>query len=322
MDEFELIAKYFRPLTGGEAGAFGLTDDAAVLSLPPDHELVLKTDAIVAGTHFLPNDPVASVARKALRVNLSDLAAKGAKPIGYLLTCVWPRGTEETTIAEFAHGLRDDQREFGVSLFGGDTTTGTGPMMFSVTAFGSVPKGRMILRSGAKAGQLLFVTGTIGDAALGLRILRGERTDLTFEDRLYLSLRYQIPLPRLAFMGAAREHISAALDVSDGLVADAGHMASASGCRIEIDAASVPLSRAAAAFGGETADIAALATAGDDYEVCFAADASSVPALKAAAEASGTEVTQIGRILSGTGAELIAANGKPIPLQRKGYSHF
>lgn len=322
MDEFDLIAKYFRPLSEGAAGAYQLLDDAATLTVPPGKELVITTDAIVSGTHFLPDDPIETVAQKLLRVNISDLAAKGAKPVGYLLTCIWPQGTPETMIAGFASGLARDQARFGMCLLGGDTAAGAGPAAFNITAMGLVAKGGMIKRGGAKPGDLVFVTGTIGDAGLGLRALKGNFINLSSVYRSFLVNRYRIPEPRLEFMLAAHGHISAAVDVSDGLIADAGHVADVSNCRIEIQAARVPLSDAATALGEASGGPAYLATAGDDYEVCFTAPQSAGPALEAAAAATRTRLSEIGRVVQGSGAELLAHDGRPIPLPRKGFSHF
>jgi thiamine-monophosphate kinase len=322
MNEFDLIAKYFRPLAERTPGAFRLLDDAAAIAVPAGEELILTTDAIIAGTHFLASDPIDSVAKKLLRVNVSDLAAKGARPLFYLLACMWPHATPEQTIAAFAAALGEDQVRYGLSLLGGDTTSTAGPLAFTVTALGLAPQGRMIKRAGAQPGDLLFVTGTIGDAYLGLRAARGELEHASSAHSTFLISRYRLPEPRLAFMLAARDLIHAAIDVSDGLVADAGHVASASCVAIAIDAARLPLSDAAIAWVAAGGDLALLATGGDDYEVCFAAPAAAAPALESAASASATRLSLIGRVSAGRGVVLIGRDGREIALPQLGYMHF
>ena len=173
--EFALIARHFRPLAG--PGALDLQDDAAVLAPPPGRELVLTADAMVAGVHFLPDDPPDLVGRKLLRVNLSDLAAKGAVPLGYLMTVSTPRTTPDAWFAGFAAGLAQDQREYGVTLLGGDTTSTPGPISLSLTAIGHVAPGQAVHRAGAAPGDGIWVTGTIGDGALGLAVARGKIAD-------------------------------------------------------------------------------------------------------------------------------------------------
>src|SRR5271157_1558202 len=232
--EFALIARHFRPLAG--PGALDLQDDAAVFAPPPDRELVLTCDAMVAGVHFLPDDPADLVGRKLLRVNLSDLAAKGAVPFGYLMTISTPRDTPDAWFAGFVAGLAEDQRKFGITLLGGDTTSTPGPITLSLTILGHVAPGRALLRTGAQPGDGIWVTGTIGDGALGLAVARGRLSDPTG----HLLCRYRLPQPRigLAIAGIA----SAGMDVSDGLVQDLGHLCRAGRLAAEIDTALVPLS--------------------------------------------------------------------------------
>lgn len=322
MNEFALIAKYFRPLAAGAPGAFGLTDDAASFAVPFGEDLVATCDAIIEGTHFLPEDPIETVARKLLRVNVSDLAAKGARPHGYLLSCLWRRATPEATIARFAGALGEDQARFGITLLGGDTTSGDGPMAFSLTALGFVARGHMIRRAGAQAGDTLYVTGTIGDAHLGFLAATGKLGRESEATLAFLVGRYRVPEPRLAFMLAARDHVRAAIDVSDGLLADAGHLAEASGVAIEIDASRIPLSDAASRWLASGGAIERLATGGDDYEVCFAAPAGSAAALDAAARDTGTRLTPIGRVAAGSGIRLLEAGGREILVKSRGYAHF
>lgn len=307
--EFSLIARHFRPLAG--PGALDLGDDAAVLAPPPGRDLVLAADAMVAGVHFLPDDPADLVARKLLRTNLSDLAAMGAVPLGYLMTVSVPRATPDAWFAAFAAGLAADQAEFGVTLLGGDTTATPGPAALSLTILGTVAPGEAIRRIGARPGDLLCVTGTIGDGALGLRAARGEIAD---PDGL-LADRYRLPRPRL---GVARHGIvAAALDVSDGLVQDVGHLCRAAGCGAEIFAADLPLSPAARAL--LPGALATILTGGDDYELAMAVRAEKLPALRQAA----VPVTCIGRFVAGPAHVAVRdAAGAEIALGAPGWNHF
>jgi thiamine-monophosphate kinase len=222
--EFELIAHYFAPLAKGFPGAYGLLDDAAVITPAAGHELVAKTDAIVGSVHFLPDDPPDLVARKALRVNLSDLAAKGAIARAYMLDLMLPYSTVEAWVAGFAHGLALDQDEYEVHLIGGDTDSTPGPVTIAIMAFGEVPTGRIIRRGGARPGDTIFLTGTIGDAALGLEVLRGRLPQLDAASAGFLVDRYRLPQPRITVGPQLIGLATAALDVSDGLIADLGHI--------------------------------------------------------------------------------------------------
>ena len=269
-DEFSEIERLFRPLTGGAAGAFDLLDDAAVVPQRPGFDLVVTKDAIVEGVHFPKGEQPDLIARKLLRVNLSDLAAKAAEPFGCFLAVAWPAGFGARQREAFARGLGEDLRAFGVALLGGDTVSTPGPFTASLTALGWVPEGRMVRRAGARAGDRLAVSGTIGDGALGLAAVRGEIED----PEGWLAERYRLPTPRLDLREALRDRALAAADVSDGLVADAGHIAGASGVGLRLDLDAMPLSPAARAWLDGQADRAAalvrLATGGDDYEVVCA----------------------------------------------------
>jgi thiamine-monophosphate kinase len=313
--EFELIAELFAPLSQNAPGAFGLTDDAAVLAPPLGHELVLKTDAIVEGVHFFRTDPPSDVARKALRVNLSDLAAKGAVPAGYLMALLLPDWPDMAWLRAFADGLAADQAAFGLSLMGGDTSTTPGPLAISISAFGHVPAGAMIRRAGARPGDLVFVSGTIGDAGGGLAVLKENKSAPE------LVVRYRVPEPRLTLGPALRGIASASLDVSDGLMADLGHIARVSKVRIEADVARIPLSNALQRLWGAEA-AARAAVAGDDYEIAFTAPASRRADVANAAARSGVAVTEIGRVGAGEGAVLLDASGREITIARSGYTHF
>ncbi|MDF2781719.1 MAG: thiL, partial [Geminicoccaceae bacterium] len=265
LGEFAFIAERLRPLAAGSPGALDLADDAALLDPPAGSELVLTKDAMVAGVHFLPDDPPGDIARKLLRVNLSDLAAMGAAPLGYLLALIRPKATAEDWLAEFCRGLAEDQATFGIGLLGGDTVSTPGPLALSLTALGHVPRGAALRRGGAKPGDDIWASGTLGDAALGLKVLQGE-LEAAPAVGAQLVERYRLPQPRLALGQTLRGLASAALDVSDGLLADLGHILETSAVGAEIHAAALPLSPAARALPGVRE--AALA-GGDDYELLF-----------------------------------------------------
>jgi len=323
--EDSLIARYFRPLAT-DPGAFGLVDDAAILQARGD-EIVVTTDAIVEGVHFLPDDAPDTVARKALRVNLSDLAAKGARPAGFVLTLAL-RTQDDGWLAPFAQALGEDCSLFGCPLLGGDTVSTPGPVMISVTAFGRVAPGRMVRRSGAKPGDRIVVSGTIGDAALGLDILKGGAVAIalaqdTAASRM-LSGRYRVPQPRNALAQAVRDHASAAMDVSDGLAGDLAKLCAASQVSAVIDLKSVPLSAPAAALLARgTIGIEALVSGGDDYEILCAVPEASFAAFAQAAGLAGVAVASIGTVIAGTSApRFLDAQGSEIALKRLSYSHF
>ncbi|HEX3811057.1 MAG TPA: thiamine-phosphate kinase [Rhizomicrobium sp.] len=323
LGEFALIAELFAPLSKAAPGAFNLTDDAAAFTPPPGHDLILTADGLVEGVHFLSDDPPDAIAKKALRVNLSDLAAKGAVPVGYLLTLAVPLRCDVVWLREFAKGLGEDQAQFAIALFGGDTTRTPGPLTISIQAFGLVPTGKMIRRAGAQPGDLVFVTGTIGDSGGGLALLRGETAKLSDEDRNTLIARYRVPQPRVTFGPSLMGLASASIDVSDGLLADLGHIADVSGVHIAVDAANIPRSAALRSLWGETNDaIARAASAGDDYEIAFTAPAAARDTIMAAAMKAGVPVTAIGAVEAGQGVTLLDSAGHEIAVARSGYTHF
>lgn len=322
-DEFALIARLFAPLARGWPGAYGLLDDAATIAPPPGEELVVTKDLIVEGVHYLADDPPALIARKLLRVNVSDLAAKGARPLGYLLGLVLPRRVTLAWLDRFAAGLAEDQARYGMSLIGGDTTAGEGPAVFSLTAFGALPVGTIMRRGGARPGDRVYLSGTLGDAALGLKAIKGEIPGLDAEARAVLIGRYRLPEPRPELGIRLRGLAHAAIDVSDGLIADLGHLCAVSGVGAEVEVAALPLSPAArAALALEPRLIDAVLTGGDDYEVLFAAPASAAEAIEAAAQAAAVPVGAIGRIVEGEGVKALAADGAPLALGIGGYRHF
>ena len=310
--EFGLIARHFRPLAG--PGALDLLDDGAVLQPPPGRELVLTADSMVAGVHFLPDDPADTVGAKLLRVNLSDLAAMGAVPLAYLMTVSAPRDTGDAWFAAFAAGLLRDQAQFGITLLGGDTTATPGPMTLSLTAIGHVAPGGALRRRGAAAGDEGWVTGTVGDGALGLLALRGQVPDPDG----WLAGRYRLPQPRLGL--ALHGIVSACMDVSDGLVQDLGHLCRAAGLGAVIEAALVPRSPAARAAG--EAWLKTCLTGGDDYELLMAVPPHHAEALQAEAAAQGAHVTRIGRFEAGAQIRVLDGAGGAISLDRPGWSHF
>lgn len=320
--EFALIARHFRPLAAHAPGALALSDDAALLDPPPGRTLVLAADAMVAGVHFLPDDPPETIGRKLLRVNLSDLAAMGAEPLGYLMTTALARDTGDAWLAAFAEGLAEDQARFGCYLLGGDTVSTTGPVTLSLTIIGSVPKGAALKRSGARAGDALWVSGTIGDGALGLLALTGGLDDLGEAGRAHLASRYRLPEPRLALGAALTGLATACMDVSDGLVQDVGHLARGAGLAAAIEAAAVPLSPAAAeAVAAEPSRLATCLTGGDDYELVFAAPEEAGEAVREAAARAGVPVSRIGAFRPGSGVTVTGRDGSPMPLGRRGWSH-
>jgi len=310
-DEFGEIAALFRPLTGGAPGAFGLMDDAAVVPGRPGFDLVVTKDAVVEGVHFPVGEAPGAVAQKLLRVNLSDLAAKAAEPFACFLAIAWPQTFGPEDRAAFAAGLGADLKAFGVDLLGGDTVTTPGPFWASLTALGWVPEGGMVRRAGAVPGNMLMVSGVIGDGGLGLAAMRGEIED----PEGYLAERYRRPSPRLDLRGTLRATATAAADVSDGLVADARHIGEASSVRLALDLERLPLSSAAhrwlAAQPDRAKGLLKLATAGDDYEIVWTAAVGAIPA----------GCTAIGEVLQGEGLE-VRCDGKLIDPGPGGWRHL
>jgi thiamine-monophosphate kinase len=323
--EDSLIARYFRPLAT-DPGAFNLVDDAAILTSSGE-DLVVTTDAIVEGVHFLSTDPPETIARKALRVNLSDLAAKGAKPAGFVMTLAL-REASDKWLAPFAQALGEDAALFGCPILGGDTVSTPGPLMISITAFGRTPAGKMVRRTGAQQSDRLFVTGTIGDAALGLDVLKGGKVAeaLAIDPALRDALigRYRIPEPRVALAPVIRRYASAAMDVSDGLAGDLAKLCAASTVSARINVERVPLSAAARfAVSKGAAGFETILAGGDDYEVLCAVPENRRADFVADATKSGVTVTEVGGIIEGTGSPSFQdENGRSIPLLRLSYSHF
>jgi thiamine-monophosphate kinase len=325
--EFEIIARYFAPLATNPA-ALGLLDDAAVLSIPEGQELAVTCDTITGGVHFLTNDPPDTIAYKAVAVSLSDLAAKGARPYVYLLSVAFPGICPPPWLEAFAMGLQAAQDDSGIALVGGDICATLGPLTITVTAIGMLPQGEAVLRRGAMAGDRLFVSGTIGDAALGLKLLRApwleEEWGLSADEGAFLVDRYRCPKARNALALPLRQCARAAIDVSDGLVGDTMKLCKASGVSATIEASRVPLSPAAGkAVAKEPELLAELVTAGDDYEIVAAMEVSHARTFEKEAEQHGVTVTAIGEIRHGSEeVEVLDKEGRPLKLERNGYEHF
>lgn len=324
--EDDLVARFFRPLATA-TGALALLDDCAALTPPPGCDLVLKTDAIASGVHFFPDDPWDLVARKALRVNVSDLAAKGAVPLGWMLSLALPADWREADLERLARGFAEDQAAFGFSLLGGDTIRSPDGLILSITVIGTVPTGRMVRRAAARPGDALYVSGTLGDAALGLLARTDSRRaagwDLAPAEAEHLARRYLLPEPRLPLAPALLAHARAAMDLSDGLGLDLARMSRASGVGARIDLDRLPLSAAAGAvLAAEPGLIERIVGGGDDYEILAAIPLEARAAFEQAAAAAGVGVAEIGRIEPGAGLHLVGRNGGSVAFQPSGFRHF
>lgn len=320
--EFSRIARFFAPLAAGFPGALGLSDDAALIRPQVGYDLVVTTDTIVAGVHFIGDEPPGAIAAKLLRVNLSDLAAMGAVPRFYTLNIALPPEIDDAWLAAFAEGLGADQAAFGIVLAGGDSVSTAGPVTLTVTAFGEVTAGKALLRSGATAGDSVFVSGTVGDAALGLMILRGDLDLPDDEARRHLTGRYWRPLPRVRLGPRLTGLASAAIDVSDGLVADLGHIVAASGVGAIVHAASLPLSPAARRCVEERPELLETCLGGgDDYEILFTAPGAARPAIETLARDLDLPITEIGRVVGEFGVQVIDAGGQEVAVAHAGWEH-
>jgi len=317
MGEFAFIAELFAPLAT-DAHALGLLDDASLVDLPDGVQGVVTKDVLVEGVHFLEGTDPARIAQKLLRVNLSDLAAMGAESVGYWLGVQLRKEGAREWLSRFVEGLRSDQLEFDISLMGGDTVSTPGPVSLSLTAMGQVPKGAALKRSGAQPGDRICVSGTIGDGVLGLGASRGRLDGLSQDQHDYLVSRLECPTPRLALGKALRGVASSAIDISDGLVGDAGHIAAASKVGLAIDAEKVPLSDAAkAALTMGLTGLEELLSGGDDYELLFTGLGESIKAITDA----GVGVTEIGEVVSGKGVQ-VSFKGEEMTFPKGGFTHF
>lgn len=324
--EFGRIDRFFKPLAAGFPGALGLRNDAAVFGVPPGHELVVTTDAMVAGVHFFADDSPGDIAAKLLAVNLSDLAAMGAEPLAYSLALCLPKDIDDDWLAGFAAGLAAGQAAYAFHLSGGDSVSTPGPVVLALTAFGVVPAGRALPRDGGPdaVGALLCVTGTPGDAALGLACAFGDVPGVDAAQRDYLLERLRRPTPRLAVGRGLRGLALACLDVSDGVLGDLAHLARESGCAAVVEAARLPLSSAAAAvLAADPSRLRDVLTGGDDYELLFAIRPEHWPAAAALARETDTPITAIGRLIAGPAGRVTAldAAGAPLVYDRLGWTH-
>jgi thiamine-monophosphate kinase len=318
VDEFDWIAG-LRSLTLGDPRALGLMDDAAVLPAKPGFDLLISKDALIEGVHVPFGEAPDIIARRLLRTSLSDLAAKAAAPFGYFLLTAFPPGADEAWRAAFKRGLEADGLAFGVALLGGDTVSTAGPLVISATVLGWAPAGRAVLRSGARAGDALMICGHIGDGWLGLQAVEGRVADPDGA----LAAHYRLPTPLLSLREALVEHVRACADVSDGLIADAGHIAEASGIGVSLDLDAIPLSAGASAWLAGQADSAAarlsLAVGGDDYALVCAVEPGRARAFAAAVEAQGVPVAQAGTF--GDIGTRITASGASVTPARTGWRH-
>ncbi|MEL0105838.1 MAG: thiamine-phosphate kinase [Rhodospirillaceae bacterium] len=321
-DEFGLIAEYFAPLAKSP-GALGLLDDGAILQLEPDQELVMTADMIVSGVHFLPSAQAEEIAIRLLAVNVSDLAAMGAAPIGYLLSVALTDEQDGNWLARFSKRLERDQQNYDMVLLGGDTVSTPGPLTLNVTAFGSVPKGQALQRSHAQPGDAIYVSGTIGDSALGLMALQNQLPDIGEGISTALIERFQNPQPRVALGQSLRGIAGGVADISDGLLADLGHICKASNTGATLFAGEIPLSAAARTVLEKAPNlIDSVLSGGDDYELIFTISGESQHQFDQLQNTSALPLTQIGEISAGSTVEVRAENGENIDVKSRGYSHF
>lgn len=320
MNEFEMVQEYFLPLTMGRDEAGALLDDAAVFTLPEGMDLVVSSDTLNSGTHFLENEKPANIAHKALRVNLSDMAAMGATPLAYQMNLAFAEQPDEAWVKAFSHALLEDNKAFNVFCSGGDTTVSEGSALISITIFGCVPKGQAVKRDGAQQGDLIVLTGPIGRAAVGVKCLLG-LLDLD-DPEPFVSVCHK-PQPRVALSPAIANYAHAAVDISDGFIADLGHVCQSSSLAAEVRLGDMP-------FTDETLDllkkgvvnVETLLTGGDDYEIAMAVKPDNLDSLRAEAEAHGIELSVVGEFKAGEGVHVINDHNEEMEFKRTGWTHF
>ena len=325
--EESLIAEFWAPLAAAFPGAFALKDDCAVIAPPAGTELVVTTDALIEGVHFLPGEDAGAVGWKALAVNVSDLVAKGAEPLAYLMSIALPGAPDHAWLGNFAAGLQSAQQAFGCHLAGGDTDRTPGPLSVSIAAFGCVPSGSIVRRSTAQAGDYVYVSGTIGDATLGLALARDpelrQRCQLDHAACIALTGKFSRPRPPVALVPALRACASAAMDISDGLMKDFERLCRASSVGGRIETVKVPISQAARAVlsaGGTT--LGELLTGGEDYEVLATVPVARTADFERLAQRTGIQVTRIGSITAEAGVRALDESGNVVVFPKSGWDHF
>ena len=323
MDEFGLIKKYLAPLAKAE-GAFALTDDAAVFSCSEGKEIVVAKDTIVEGVHFLENTKSELIAKKLMRVNLSDMAAMGAVPKYYLLSLCLPKNTKEGWIRNFSNGLKSDQKEFGVTLLGGDTVSHDGKLILTITMIGEVKSGKAIRRNGAKVGDDIYVSGTVGDAAFGLKCLES-RIENRESSKLNNKMvdKYLLPQPRISLGQGLSNIANSAIDISDGLLADLEHICDCSGVGALINRCEIPISEGVKQHIDKQDKLWDLVLAGgDDYELVFTANKKNRLKIRKIADKTGIMVTRVGEITRKKGLVVLNDDGESIKIKHTGYKHI
>lgn len=314
--EFDLIARHFTRPAGN--AVLGVGDDCALVNVSNGMDLAVSTDTMVSGTHFFPDVDPESLGHKALAVNLSDMAAMGAMPHWATLALTMPEVNHEW-LARFSKGFFDLAEEFGVSLIGGDTTRG--PLSLTVTILGEVPAGAALKRSGARVGNDIWVSGNLGDAALAIAHRQG-RIQLSEGDHLEVAMRLYEPTPRVSLGQALRGLATSAIDISDGLLADLGHICALSGVGAVVEGDRLPVSEVGARYIDTPAGLAAMVSGGDDYELCFTAPSGARESIEDLVSMLAVPLTRIGEIRAGTGVSLVDAQDRPVAVESGGYDHF
>jgi thiamine-monophosphate kinase len=320
--EFELIEKYFKPLAPRGEPAYALSNDGAIFTPSMGKKTVYTVDTLVSGIHFFENDNPEIIAKKALRVNLSDLAAMAAKPAGYLLSIALPKelNSLETWIKNFARGLAEDQAKFNIQLWGGDTVSTTGPITISITAIGEIDPDTIISRSGAKIGDHIYVSGTLGDAAAGLRLIREGNSN---SESQFLIERYNLPLPRLELSEKIVSIATSMMDISDGLMGDISHICRHSQVGAAIEQKKIPISIPFGNLLATKTDYSDLSwCGGDDYELLFTTDKKNDQLIRKISDECCVKLTSIGKITDGHIVKLLDDEGKEITTDQKGFRHF
>lgn len=314
--EFELIKRYFHRQLPSPGVVVGIGDDCALLTLPPGHQLAVSMDTLVEGVHFPSGAAPDLIAERALRVNLSDLAAMGAEPLWFTLGLTLTEASPQWLQA-FSEGLFRVAEEFGIALVGGDTTRG--PLTITIQVHGSVPQGEALLRSGARPGDRIFVTGSLGGGGASLALIRGKIAPRE-DDRVFLHDCYYRPEPHLQFGQRLRGLASAAIDISDGLMADLGHICQRSGVGARVISSQLPVEQSVARYFSEAQAIDFALSGGDDYRLCFTVPPERIDALRALQQAGSLSAIEIGEITTDT--QVLCVNDQEEVLESKGFQHF